>query len=323
MIVITGAAGFIGSCLVSFFNKKGYSNIIAVDDFSKKNKDQNLKNKLIVERVDRNKLEVWLKTNAVNVDFIIHVGARTDTAEFDSLLLKKLNYDYSIMIWNISVKYKIPIIYASSAATYGLGEYGFLDDHKIVNSLKPLNPYGVSKNNFDKWALKQNSKPKFWAGLKFFNVYGPNEYHKGRMSSVIFHFFNQIMQNKEVNLFRSHNPLYKDGEQKRDFIYVKDLLKMIFFLFSNYENIESGIYNIGSSRARTFNDLAKSIFKVLNIPVKINYVDTPHDIRDKYQYYTEAKMDKLINSGYKTQTTKLEEGVSDYINSYLKNSNYY
>jgi ADP-L-glycero-D-manno-heptose 6-epimerase len=208
-----------------------------------------------------------------------------------------------------------PMVYASSAATYGLGEFGYKDDHEVVNNLKPLNPYGDSKNDFDKWVLKQTSTPPFWAGLKFFNVYGPNEYHKGRMASVIFHTFNQIKLNGEMKLFRSHNPNYTDGGQLRDFVYVKDVASVCEFLMQ--KKATSGIYNLGSGKARTFLDLATLTFKALGLEPNISFVDTPLDIRDKYQYFTEADMSKLVAAGYNKHFYTLEEGISDYVENYL------
>ncbi|MDC1188259.1 NAD-dependent epimerase/dehydratase family protein, partial [Flavobacteriales bacterium] len=217
--------------------------------------------------------------------------------------------------WNKSVQYSLPLIYASSAATYGLGEYGYNDNHEIPKKLKPLNPYGDSKNDFDVWALKQEEKPLFWAGLKFFNVYGPNEFHKSRMASVIFHTFNQIQKTGEMNLFKSHIPEYKDGEQLRDFIYVKDVVKVITFLMKTRKT--SGLYNLGTGKARTFYDLAANTFKALDLEPKIGFIDTPEDIRDNYQYFTEANMQKLLNQGYSEGFMTLEEGVKDYVQNHL------
>jgi ADP-L-glycero-D-manno-heptose 6-epimerase len=232
-----------------------------------------------------------------------------------------LNINYSKEIWNLCANNRIPLVYASSAATYGLGEYGYKDDHEIIEKLKPLNPYGESKNEFDKWVLKQNHTPPFWAGLKFFNVYGPNEYHKGRMASVIFHAFNQIQEKGQVKLFRSHNPNYKDGEQLRDFVYVKDVTEVCMFLMK--EKPASGIYNLGSGKARTFLDLAKNTFYALGKEPNIEFIDTPMDIRDKYQYFTEADMNKLINAGYNKAFTSLEDGVKDYVQNYLLPKKYF
>jgi len=321
MIVVTGAAGFIGSCLVSHLNKAGYTNIVAVDDFSKNEKDENLNGKTLVAKVGRDDFMLWLGEYGGEVEFIYHIGARTDTTEFDIKIFDKLNLNYSKDIWNLAVKYNIPLVYASSAATYGLGEHGYKDDHSIVEKLKPLNPYGDSKNDFDKWILAQVTEPPFWAGLKFFNVYGPNEYHKGRMASVIFHAFNQINKTDGMKLFRSHNENYKDGEQLRDFIYVKDVVNVCLFLMEQEQS--SGIYNLGSGKARTFLDLTKNTFRAMGKEAMIGFVDTPLDIRDKYQYFTEADMQKLYAAGYKTPFHTLEEGVTDYVSNYLIEGRFY
>ena len=318
MIVVTGAAGFIGSCLVKKLNDLGHENIILVDDFTLKSKERNLQNKSYLKKVSRNVFFDWLEQNKKPIDFIFHIGARTDTTEFNKETLKKLNTDYSKNIWNYCINTKTPLVYASSAATYGIGENGYEDSHEIINKLKPLNPYGKSKNDFDIWVLKQKTTPPFWAGLKFFNVYGPNEYHKGRMASVIFHAFNQIQANQKMKLFRSHNENYKNGEQLRDFIYVKDVISICMFLYSNKP--KSGIYNVGTGKARSFNDLTKSTFNALNINIDISYIDTPADIRDKYQYFTEASMNKLISVGYTKPFISLEDGVKDYVNNYLEDN---
>lgn len=321
MIVVTGAAGFIGSCLVSRLNEAGYEDIVVVDDFSKSEKKNNLIGKTLTAKVGRSDFFKWLEDFGSQVDFIFHIGARTDTTEFDKSIFDELNVEYSQMIWKACVKFNIPLVYASSAATYGLGEYGYKDDHELIGKLAPLNPYGDSKNEFDNWLLDQKETPPFWAGLKFFNVYGPNEYHKGRMASVIFHAFKQIEENGEMKLFRSHNPDYTDGGQLRDFVYVKDVISVCLFLMENKPT--SGIYNLGSGTARTFLDLAKNTFKSLGKPEKINFVDTPIDIRDKYQYFTEADMSKLIGQGYTKPFHTLEEGIEDYVKNYLLLGNYY
>ncbi|MCU0415969.1 MAG: ADP-glyceromanno-heptose 6-epimerase [Cytophagaceae bacterium] len=321
MMIVTGAAGFIGSCLIQRLNELNFNYIIAVDKFDQPEKMKNLEVKKIQERVDRDDFFLWLEKNHTHVEFIFHIGARTDTTEFDTAIFNRLNLHYTQDIWKACVAYQIPLIYASSAATYGNGEFGYIDDESTIPQLKPLNPYGDSKNDFDKWALEQPKKPFFWAGLKFFNVYGPNEYHKGRMASVIFHAFNQISKNKKMKLFRSHHPNFKDGEQMRDFIYVKDLCEVIVFLLHHRKN--SGIYNLGSGKARTFLDLVKNTFKNMEVEEAIEFIDTPEDIRDKYQYFTEASMSKLLSIGYSKGFHTLEEGIEDYVQNYLIPNKYW
>jgi len=315
MIVVTGAAGFIGSVLVSRLNYENFKDIVLVDDFTKTEKLSNLENKKFTAKIQRNEFFNWLKDNHKFVQIVFHIGARTDTTEFNKTIFDELNFNYTKNIWKSCVEYGLPLIYASSAATYGNGEYGYNDDENIIPKLKPLNPYGESKNNFDIWALQQKDKPYFWAGLKFFNVFGPNEYHKGRMASVIFHSFNQIKTTGKINLFRSHKKGYNDGEQKRDFIYVKDVVNVLYFLMNDRKN--SGIYNLGTGKARTFIDLANSTFLAMNIKPNIEFIDTPIDIRDKYQYFTEAKMEKLKSIGYNIPFASLEDAINDYVNNYL------
>src|SRR5882757_9588158 len=220
-IVVTGAAGFIGSCLAGFLNEKGYANLILVDDFTRLDKIPNLEGKQYTAKVEREDFFTWLHANKPAIGFVFHIGARTDTTEFDYAVHRHLNVEYSQKIWHYCTVHHIPLVYASSAATYGAGELGYDDNHEVVPRLRPLNPYGVSKNEFDKWALLEGAHPPFWAGLKFFNVYGPNEYHKARMASVIWHSFNQVKKDGQVKLFKSHRPDFKDVQQLRDFIYVK------------------------------------------------------------------------------------------------------
>lgn len=320
MIVITGAAGFIGSCLISKLNSEGHENLILVDDFSKMQKIENYHTKNFVQKIERTDFLNWFEEHAPEITFVYHIGARTDTTEFSVELFNELNLNYTKAIWTTCTKHFIPLIYASSAATYGLGEFGYDDDETKINLLKPLNPYGDSKNDFDKWAIIQKKSPPKWAGFKFFNVYGPNEFHKGRMASVIFHSFYQINEKGLVKLFRSHNPNYTDGGQLRDFVYVKDLVDVLYFAFAS--PIKSGIYNLGSGKARTFLDLAKATFNALGIEAAIEFIDTPVDIRDKYQYFTEANMNKLICQGYKKPFTSLEDGVYDYVTNYLVGKRY-
>jgi len=321
MIVVTGAAGFIGSVLTGRLNNDGLTELILVDDFSNDKKINNFKSKTFSLKIDRGEFFDWLDNNHEQVDFVLHIGARTDTTEFDVAVFNKLNLNYTKEVWNRCADYDIPLIYASSAATYGMGEFGYNDDHDIVDKLKPLNPYGESKNEFDKWALKQKKTPPFWAGLKFFNVYGPNEFHKARMASVIFHAFHQIKNTGKVKLFKSHHPDFNDGEQLRDFVYVKDVVNVIIHLMN--KRPESGLYNLGTGKARTFIDLTKSTFDALDLEPNIEFIDTPVDIRDKYQYFTEANMTKLLETGYNHPFTSLENGVDDYVRNYLVMSEYY
>lgn len=321
LIVVTGAAGFIGSYLVGYLNDLGYTNVVVVDDFSNPAKSANLAGKHFVNKVHREDFFEWAKQHAAQLTNIFHLGARTDTTEMDYEVHRKWNLDYSIKVWQLCTKFSLPLVYASSAATYGNGDLGYSDDHSVVNHLVPLNPYGASKNDFDKWALLQTETPPFWAGLKFFNVFGPNEYHKGRMASVILHAFNQINTSGTVKLFKSHHPNYTDGGQIRDFIYVQDVVQVCTWLMENKP--ENGLYNTGTGTARTFNDLVAAIFASLKLPVQIEYIDTPLDIRDKYQYFTEADMTKLRAAGYDQPFAKLEDAVDEYVQRYLKTSTYY
>lgn len=321
VIAITGAAGFIASYLTGLLNQAGFQQLILVDDFSKKEKLPNLEGKEYLQQVHRNDFANWLKEHPGKVQYLFHLGARTDTTEMDYSIHKRLNLDYTKELWKICAEQLIPMVYASSAATYGNGELGYKDDHDIIPNLQPLNPYGVSKNEFDIWALQQAATPPFWAGMKFFNVYGPNEYHKGRMASVILHAYKQIQEHGSVKLFRSHHADYKDGEQIRDFVYVKDVTNMCVWLMQHQP--ASGLYNAGTGHARTFNDLVIAIFNTLGKPVQINYIDTPIDIRDKYQYFTEADMQKLVDAGYTEAITSLEDGVTEYVKNYLQSNSYY
>ena len=329
-IVVTGAAGFIGSCLVTFLNQRGFTNLILVDDFSRGDKVPNLEGKTYLEKIERESFFDEISARKQSIDFIFHIGARTDTTEFDYKVHQHLNIEYSQKIWDYCTIHKIPLVYASSAATYGSGELGYNDSHQVISSLKPLNPYGESKNEFDKWALVQEHEPPCWYGLKFFNVYGPNEYHKGRMASVIFHSFNQIQKDGQVKLFKSHRPDFEDGKQLRDFIYVNDVLKVCYWLMEScltsgatMNPVESGIYNLGTGKARTFEDLVKSTFAALDMPPNIVYIDMPFDIRDKYQYFTEANMNKLKTAGYQQAFYSLENGIDDYVRNYLAGKKYY
>ncbi|HPD65250.1 MAG TPA: ADP-glyceromanno-heptose 6-epimerase [Bacteroidia bacterium] len=323
MIVVTGSAGFIGSCLVRKLNDEFYNDLVLVDDFSNPLKNRNIEGKNYSLKVERSKFFNWLDTNHKLVQLIFHLGARTDTTEFNMDILNELNLEYSRKVWEKCYRYGIPLIYASSAATYGDGILGYDDSHETVEKLQPLNPYGISKNEFDKWALKQDQKPYFWIGLKFFNVYGPNEYHKGRMASVVFHAFHQIKKEGKIRLFRSHRPDYEHGEQKRDFIYVKDVTDVLFYLMHHRNPAFNGIYNLGTGQAESFNALAASLFGTLGLDPFIEYIDTPEDIRDKYQYFTQARMEKLRNIGYEAKFRSLREGVEDYVSEFLLKEKYW
>jgi ADP-L-glycero-D-manno-heptose 6-epimerase len=316
-ILITGAAGFIASQMAKLLNQKGFKQLYLVDDFSREDKKENFISLQYIELIDREHIQSFFERN-IQIDFVIHLGARTDTTEMDYSIHEHLNLNYSKIMWEYCTKNNVPIIYASSAATYGNGEFGYDDNHEVIEKLIPLNPYGVSKNEFDKFAIKETTTPPNWYGLKFFNVYGPNENHKGRMASVVYHAYHQIKKTGSLKLFRSHNPNYLDGEQMRDFIYVFDLVKVIFWLMK--EKPSSGIYNLGSGKAETFLELGNAVFKALELEPKIDFIDTPEDIREKYQYFTEANMQKLIKSGYTDIFKNIEEGAIDYVKNYLSKS---
>lgn len=323
MIILTGVSGFIGSCLLTALNKVGFDrDVVVVDDFYKLYKDKNTDDKSVREWMHRDIFLDWFEKSSQKVDFVLHIGARTDTTLLDESIFDDLNLNYSKRIWKVCATRQIPLIYASSAATYGDGALGFDDDHDKIQLLKPLNPYGDSKHQFDLWALDQEEKPPFWIGCKFFNVYGPNEYHKSRMASVIFHTFHQIKNTGAMKLFKSHRSDFADGHQSRDFIYVKDILDMIVYLM-NHQECESGIYNFGTGKARTFLDLAKSTFVALDTAENISFIDTPEDIRDAYQYFTEANMTKMRKTGYDKPFWTLEDGVDDYVREYLRKGKYF
>ena len=315
MIIVTGASGFIGSCLVKRLNDAGKEDLILVDDFSDPVKERNLAGKRFLKKIHRDDFITWMNDHGSEISFFYHIGARTDTTEFDVSVFNRLNLDYSKSVWNYCVKFHIPLVYASSAATYGAGELGYEDDELQIPKLKPLNPYGDSKNDFDKWALLQQEKPPLWVGLKFFNVYGPNEYHKERMASVIFHAFNQIKNTGKARLFRSHRPDFKDGWQLRDFVYVRDVIEVCYYFLEHQQT--SGIFNLGSGTARSFYELATATFLAMGKEVTIEYIDIPEDIRANYQYFTEAAMGKMRKAGYTLPFYSLEDGINDYVSNYL------
>ncbi len=321
MIIVTGAAGFIGSCMCAKLNEMGHSDLILVDDFAKEEKRRNWEGKKYADKVQRNDFFDWAAKNAGYIDCIVHLGARTDTTETDYTVFEELNVEFTRRVWHLASRIGAPLLYASSAATYGAGEFGYKDDEKLSQALQPLNAYGRSKNEVDKWILKQAVVPPCWYGFKFFNVYGPNEYHKGRMASVIFHSFNQIKETGGVRLFRSHNPDYEDGKQLRDFIYVKDVVRVLYWFIQHRP--ASGIYNLGTGSARSFRALAAAVFRALHAEQQIEYIDIPVDIRDRYQYFTEADITKMRSNGYRRPFTPLEQGVKSYVTKYLtKNAIY-
>lgn len=315
-IAITGAAGFIGSYLAGYLNQVGYENLILIDDFSNEQKAPNLEGKQYLHKVDRNGFFDWYAQNPGSIQYMFHLGARTDTTEPDYEIFRELNLEYSQKIWALCTRHNIPLVYASSAATYGNGEHGYSDSMADISVLQPLNPYAVSKQEFDMWAQQQQDAPPHWAGVKFFNVYGPNEYHKGRMASVVFHAYRQIKEKGEVKLFRSHNPEFADGEQMRDFIYVRDVARICLWLMVQHPG--NGLYNAGTGKARSFKDLVRAIFKVLRKPENIVYIDTPEDIRDKYQYYTQADMHQFLQTGYDRPFCTIEDGIREYVAFYLE-----
>ena len=298
MIVVTGGEGFIGKNLVAELQRQGNIGVVVLD----------------VKNESLESIYQWLIVHEKEIDCIYHLGAITDTMEMDREKFDKYNVECSIFIWNLCTYNQIPLIYASSAATYGDGEEGF-DDEKDIIKLKPLNPYGWSKQQFDVWVETQESCPLNWYGLKFFNVYGHDETHKGKMASTILHFTNQAVAEERVKLFKSHRPDYGHGEQKRDFIYVDDVVDVCVFM--GKEKPLSGIYNVGTGKARSFNDVAKAVFLSLAKPPKISYIDTPIKIRDKYQYFTEAKINKLRVAGYNKPFHELEQGVLKYVNKLI------
>ncbi|RPI44075.1 MAG: ADP-glyceromanno-heptose 6-epimerase [Bacteroidetes bacterium] len=315
MIVVTGAAGFIGSNLAAGLNRARYRDLVLVDDFSRAEKRRNYEGKQFSLKVDRKELQGWIRENHRFIQMVLHMGARTDTAEFSWDVFRELNVDYSRELFSLCIEFGLPVIYASSAATYGLGEHGYHDSHDLVPRLSPLNPYGRSKQEFDLWVLSLERQPFFWAGLKFFNVYGPNEYHKGRMASVVYHAFSQVRETGRVKLFRSHNPRFGDGEQARDFIHVKDVVDVILWLME--QRPASGLYNVGTGHASTFLELVHATFHAMGKNPEIEFMDTPEDIRDKYQYFTEARMEKLRDAGYTAPFTPLEDGIRDYVTGFL------
>ena len=320
MIIVTGGAGFIGSAIVWELNNRGESDIIIVDELGTDNKWKNLVGLKFEDFINKNVfLDQVLTGKHLEVDSIIHMGANSSTTEKDADSLLSNNYEYTKKLAEFCLWNDIKFIYASSAATYGDGSLGFDDDLTLTMKLRPLNMYGYSKILFDVWAIRHDAFKEI-VGIKYFNVYGPNEYHKGDMRSVVHKAFEQIRDSGKVKLFKSRNPEYNDGEQKRDFIYVKDAVNMTLHFLEHKE--KSGLYNVGSGKARTWNDLVTALFKSLNLPLNIEYIDMPIYLADKYQYFTEATLKRIKQTGYKKQLNSLETGVSDYVKNYLLGKQY-
>jgi ADP-L-glycero-D-manno-heptose 6-epimerase len=321
MIVVTGGAGFIGSALIAVLNKRGIDDILVVDRLGSDSRWKNLVNLRFADYMDKDEFLEMVAGDVVNfsADAVFHLGACSSTTETDATFLMENNFEYTKQLAQWTAEEGIRFIYASSAATYGDGENGFVDDEDKLETLKPLNPYGYSKQLFDLWA-KRNGLLEKIVGLKYFNVFGPNEYHKADMRSFILKAYEQINATGKVRLFKSHRSDYKDGEQKRDFLYVKDAVDMTLFFFDNPDTW--GIYNLGAGVARSWNDLANAVFTAMGKKPNIEYIDMPDSIRNQYQYFTEADIKKIRDIGYEEEITSLEESVRDYVTQYLEQGAY-
>jgi ADP-L-glycero-D-manno-heptose 6-epimerase len=311
MIVVTGGAGFIGSAFIWKLNSEGQRDILVVDDKDISDRKKNLANKNYSNYLDKDEFIGRVRTNSLpgGITAMVHIGACSATTETDAEFLKRNNTDYTQALAEWCLARNVRFLYASSAATYGEGEQGYDDSDENTRLLRPLNLYGKSKQDFDMLALNKGWLDKI-AGFKFFNVYGPNEYHKGDMRSVIAKSFDIVVRNRKIGLFKSYRPDFADGEQKRDFVYVKDAVEAIWYFLIHPD--KNGLFNIGTGRARSWNDLAKSLFAALNIPLNIEYIEMPETLQPRYQYFTEAKLDKLRAAGYTRAFSSLEEGVKDY-----------
>lgn len=326
MILITGAAGFIGSVIVQHLNSLGEEDLLLCDFLESGDKWKNLRGLKFQSIVSPDKLFehlLWKKVGGIKA--IYHMGACSDTTQQDMDFLYRNNVAFTNTLLALAAAKNIPIVYASSAATYGAGEQGYCDDHQGIAALKPLNKYGYSKQLSDEWILKQKKKPKVWFGVKFFNVFGPHEYHKGKMSSVVYQSFNQVKEGGEVKLFKSHRPDYQNGEQLRDFVYVKDVVRAMVELLAagRKKNSLSGIYNLGTGQARSFHDLVKATYSAMKREPKIKFIDMPAELQNQYQYYTQADMRKLKLALPKFKFSKLEDAISDYVGNHLSATDQY
>jgi ADP-L-glycero-D-manno-heptose 6-epimerase len=321
MIIVTGGAGFIGSALIWKLNEKGISDVVVVDRMGEGIKWKNLVKRQITDIVHKDRFFEWLENlpKGRTIDAIFHMGACSSTTATDVDYLVENNLHYSMKLWDFCSKNKIPFVYASSAATYGAGDDGYSDQPKNLSKLRPINPYGYSKQLFDLWVMRQPAKPPFWAGLKFFNVYGPQEYHKGGQASVVYHAFPQVSHKGSLKLFKSYRPDFGHGEQKRDFVYVKDVVDVMYHLYSVRRVAVSGVFNLGSGKARTFADLGRAVFRAVGEKKeKFEWIEMPEQLRGQYQYFTEATLEELRQrTGYKKKMTSLEDGVFDYVANYL------
>lgn len=321
MIIVTGGAGFIGSALIAALNARAITDILVVDQLGTDNKWKNLRNLSFADYVEKEDfLEMVLAGETpYSIEAVVHLGACSDTTETNISYLIKNNYEYTKLLAQWANDTDIRFIYASSAATYGDGSAGFSDDEEKIDTLRALNGYGYSKQLFDLWARRAGLLKKI-AGLKYFNIFGPNEYHKVDMRSFVIKAFEQINSSAKVRLFKSYEAEYKDGEQMRDFLYVKDAVDMTLFFLDNPQL--SGLFNIGSGTARTWNDLANAVFDAMGKKPNIEYIDMPDSVRNQYQYYTQADITKLRNAGYDKQTTSLEDAIKDYVQNYLQKDGY-
>lgn len=321
MIILTGAAGFIGSNILQALNEAGREDVIAVDDIGDTGKWANIAGRRFYDYVPKDELPAWLeRERPAKLTAIIHMGACSDTREQRFDYLMENNVRYSQRLWSLAAERRVPFIYASSAATYGDGSAGYSDDHSRSRDLRPLNGYGMSKQIFDRWALHQETRPARWYGLKFFNVYGPREDHKGSMASMVLHGFNQGRKDGRIRLFKSYRADVPDGEQKRDFIFIGDVVSVVLNFMTS--EADAGLYNVGSGEARSFNDLAKAVFATLEVPPAVEYIDMPPDLRGGYQYYTKADITKLRHAGFLTRPTSLEAGVGAYVGWLKARSNW-
>jgi len=308
MIIITGSSGFIAGSLVKRLIRDNVHNIVLCDFFNNQISNSN------ITFIKTNQLFSFIDEHKKSIDLIFHLGAITDTTFIDETMLNKYNLNYCINVWNQCVKYSIPLIYASSAATYGDGALGFIDDHHIVDKLMPLNLYAKSKNDFDKFVLKQIDTPPSWCGLKFFNVFGFDESTKGNMSSIVYQAFNKIKSSNEMCLFKSYNKDFADGFQERDFVYIDDVINVLFFFMNN---ASSGIYNLGSGKSTSFIALIENVFKSMKIRPNIKFIEMPISLRDKYQYSTRADLNKIRSVGYNKSFVEISDAIEDYVSNYL------